>query len=151
MYFFRYSFSVVGSWSLLWSGHIQTCAVINWSNISWYYWQCWKYSSRTWIKLWTYKSRPVSHPHHELWGIYCEDLEKIKCVTTTLHSIWVGSWNCGCLVTWFCYQLIAKPGNKTATVSWPDPYEYIVYEVLLISSLQRNAWMLFNNFIIVMS
>ena len=27
----------------------------------------------------------------------------------------------GCLVTWFCYQLIAKPGNKTATVSWPDP------------------------------
>ena len=22
---------------------------------------------------------------------------------------------CGCLVTWFCYQLIAKPGNKTAT------------------------------------
>ena len=28
---------------------------------------------------------------------------------------------CGCLVTWFCYQLIAKPGNKTATVSWSDP------------------------------
>ena len=36
--------------------------------------------------------------------------------------IWVRSRNCGCLVTWFCYQLIAKPGNKTATVSWPDPY-----------------------------
>ena len=35
--------------------------------------------------------------------------------------IWVRSRNCGCLVTWFCYQLIAKPGNKTATVSWPDP------------------------------
>ena len=34
--------------------------------------------------------------------------------------IWVRSWNCCCLVTWFCYQLIAKPGNKTATVSWPD-------------------------------
>ena len=33
----------------------------------------------------------------------------------------VRSWNCGCLVTWFCYQLIAKPGNKTATVPWPDP------------------------------
>ena len=26
--------------------------------------------------------------------------------------IWVGSWKCGCLVTWFCYQLIAKSGNK---------------------------------------
>ena len=34
---------------------------------------------------------------------------------------WVRSRNCGCLVTWFCYQLIAKPGNKTAAVSWPDP------------------------------
>ena len=33
----------------------------------------------------------------------------------------VRSRNCGCLVTWFCYQLIAKPGNKTATVSWRDP------------------------------
>ena len=29
--------------------------------------------------------------------------------------------NCSSLVTWFCYQLIAKPGNKTATVPWPDP------------------------------
>ena len=36
--------------------------------------------------------------------------------------IWVRSRNCGCIVTWFCYQLIAKPGNKTATVPWPDPY-----------------------------
>ena len=34
---------------------------------------------------------------------------------------WVRSQNYVCLVTWFCYQLIAKPGNKTATVSWPDP------------------------------
>ena len=24
--------------------------------------------------------------------------------------------------TWFCYQLIAKPGNKTSTHPWPDPY-----------------------------
>ena len=34
---------------------------------------------------------------------------------------WVRSRNCGCLVTWFCYQLIAKPGNMTAAVSWPGP------------------------------
>ena len=34
---------------------------------------------------------------------------------------WVRSRNCGCLVTWFCYQLIAKPGNETVTVSWLDP------------------------------
>ena len=38
------------------------------------------------------------------------------------RSIWVRSRNCGCLVTWFCYQLIAKPGNKTATVLLPHPY-----------------------------
>ena len=31
--------------------------------------------------------------------------------------IWVRSRNCGCLVTRLCYQLIAKRGNKTATVS----------------------------------
>ena len=37
------------------------------------------------------------------------------------NCIWVRSRNCGCLVTWFCNQLIAKPGNKTAAVSWPDP------------------------------
>ena len=36
--------------------------------------------------------------------------------------IWVRSWSCGCLVTWFCYHLIAKPGNKMAAPSWPDPY-----------------------------
>ena len=38
------------------------------------------------------------------------------------NFIWVRSRNCGCLFTWFCYQLITKPGNKTATVPWPDPY-----------------------------
>ena len=38
--------------------------------------------------------------------------------------LWVRSRKWGCLVTWFCYQLIAKPGtsNKTATVLLPDPY-----------------------------
>ena len=40
--------------------------------------------------------------------------------------IWAESQNCGCLVTWFCYQLIANPGNKTAIVPWPDPYWYAV-------------------------
>ena len=39
----------------------------------------------------------------------------------TYIFIWVRSRNCGCLVTWFCYQLIAKPGNKIAAVPWPDP------------------------------
>ena len=37
-------------------------------------------------------------------------------------SIWVRSRNCRCLYAWFCYLLIAKPGNKTAAVPWPDRY-----------------------------
>ena len=32
-------------------------------------------------------------------------------------SIWVNSRRCGCLVNWFCYQMIAKPGNKTVASS----------------------------------
>ena len=38
--------------------------------------------------------------------------------------IWARSRRCGCLVTWFCYQMIAKPCNKTAAPSWPNPYLY---------------------------
>ena len=40
--------------------------------------------------------------------------------------IWVRSRRCGCLVTWFCYQMIAKPGNKTAAPLWSDPYIFII-------------------------
>ena len=40
----------------------------------------------------------------------------------TNMTIWVKSWRCGCLVTWFGYQLIAKPGNnKTIDPNLPDP------------------------------
>ena len=52
------------------------------------------------------------------------------------HIIWVGSQNCGRLVTWFCNQLIAKPGNKTASVPWPDPY--LVAMSACLESRQRN-------------
>ena len=34
---------------------------------------------------------------------------------------WIKSRKCGCLVTWFCYELIAKPGNKTATIPMTRP------------------------------
>ena len=56
-----------------------------------------------------------------------------------LHNmIWVRSRNCGCLVTWFCYQLIAKPGNKTATVPWPDPFQQ-TKPTMQIMRLKQNA------------
>ena len=42
-----------------------------------------------------------------------------------LHDMgYIRSRRWGCLVTWFCYQMIAKPGNKTAAPSWPDSYVY---------------------------
>ena len=34
----------------------------------------------------------------------------------------VRPWKCSCLVTWFCYQLSAKPGNKIATPPGHDQY-----------------------------
>ena len=40
------------------------------------------------------------------------------------NNIWVRSWRCSCLVTWFCYQLIAKPG-KTAAPPWPDLFTVV--------------------------
>ena len=50
----------------------------------------------------------------------------VMCATLVLY-IWVGSRNCGCLVAWFCYQLMARPGSKTVAVPWPDSYVFIVY------------------------
>ena len=40
---------------------------------------------------------------------------------------WVRSWRCDCLVTWFCYQLIAKPSNKTATLPWADSFLFLPF------------------------
>ena len=37
------------------------------------------------------------------------------------NGTWDGSWRCNCLVSWFCYQLIAKSGNKTAMAPCLDP------------------------------
>ena len=72
---------------------------------------------------------------------YWEILDFWKCsnICAQFDSIWVRSWNCGCLVTWFCYQLIAKPGNKTASVSWPNPYVVIVSADGLCLSVPRQS------------
>ena len=48
----------------------------------------------------------------------------------------VRSWRCGCLATWFCYQLIAKPGNKTAA---PPYFPTHIFQVIKgPSSLQSS-------------
>ena len=56
---------------------------------------------------------------------------------TNLKFIWVRSRNCGCLVTWFCYPLIAKPGNKTAAVWSPDPY---LYFTIVLDVFNAISW-----------
>ena len=81
--------------------------------------------SMTWCKTavspllmhWTYCRLVLSHRYDLYWKML-----NFGSQTSEFFYIWVRSRNCGCLVTWFCYQLIAKPGNKTAAVSWPDPY-----------------------------
>ena len=57
--------------------------------------------------------------------------------------IWVRSGRCSCLVTWFCYHMIAKPGNKTATPLWPDPYTFtfIFHRVVLTLSTHLGMHM----------
>ena len=60
-------------------------------------------------------------------------------------SIWIRSRNCGSLVTWFCYQLIAKPGNKTATVLWLDPKWYSS-SAILKDSVWYDNWNTLQNF-----
>ena len=50
----------------------------------------------------------------------------VICATLVL-CMWVGSRNCGCLVAWFCYQLMVKPGSRTVAIPWPDPYVFTLY------------------------
>ena len=54
------------------------------------------------------------------------------------NYIWVRSGNCGCLVTWFCYQLIAKPCNKTDAVSWPEPFVLVTYIFFTVTINTHN-------------
>ena len=68
----------------------------------------------------------VRYPFSCLSGVLFFFLTEINSTSISIRAceiiMWVRSGNYGCFVTWFCYKLIAKPGNKTATVSWPDPY-----------------------------
>ena len=46
---------------------------------------------------------------------------QIRAFITTI--IWIRSRRWTCLVTFFCYHLIAKPGNKVGTPLWLDKYQ----------------------------
>ena len=51
-----------------------------------------------------------------------QDYYHSVCEVSWIRTLWLRSRRCGCHVTWFCYHLIAKPGNKTATPSWSVPF-----------------------------
>ena len=55
----------------------------------------------------------------------CTEKRRHRVEHILCQLIWARSQNCGCLVTWFCYQLIAKPDNRTAAVSWSDPSNFL--------------------------
>ena len=42
-------------------------------------------------------------------------------------------------------QLIAKPGNKTAPVPWPDPYKSTNYATIVSDNGLSTVWWLFNS------
>ena len=67
-------------------------------------------------------------------------------MTLQAKSIFAKPGRCSCLVTWLCYHLIAKPGNKTAAPLWPDPSWTVqlnsaskVYYIALRAGLNVNV------------
>ena len=93
---------------------------------------------------------------HAYWSIWlcsqydhCELQYYHDCTVVVFKKyIWVRSRNRGSLVTWFCYQMIAKPGNKIATVSWPEPYmKYIFMYIVFVNYIYQILLSLF--FIII--
>ena len=87
----------------------------------------------------------ISQTHlQNKWNKIRKDKKKIKWVNKyneqNIMNIWVRSWRCGCPVTWFCYHLIAKPGNKTAAPSRPDPYIEKTHVPSPIASMFKLVW-----------
>ena len=90
----------------------------------------WRTRSRLIVKL-CWKPRPsINRYRWEMISLFCDMILYCCLFSQDIHQRYVfencmsQTWRCGCLVTWFCCQLIAKPGNKTAAPSWPDPYLY---------------------------
>ena len=89
--------------SMLWCYHAIICQSVSWKGI-----------------CFTIMTSHESYFH--IWNPLYEEPIFQPCMISSTVFICVRSRKCGCLVTWFCYQMIAQPGNKTATPSWPDTY-----------------------------
>ena len=69
----------------------------------------------------------VTFPAYVLWDIFC-------------ITIKIQLQRCACLVTWFCYQMIAKKGNKIGTPSWPDSYELQPIKFNQQTTARQQRW-----------
>ena len=80
------------------------------------------YWFREWLASWQHQAIARTNVNLLTKMFYGNHLREMwqKVLMSLIRNTWVRSWNCGCIVTWFCYHLIAKPGNKTAAVPWPD-------------------------------
>ena len=56
-----------------------------------------------------------------------------------INSIWIRSRRWTFLVTWFCYHLIAKPGNKKGSLSWSDPYKRMMHLLSILWWAEKLA------------
>ena len=48
-------------------------------------------------------------------------------ISTFWCVVWVGSWGCGCLVAWFCYQNPARRCCWAAAPPWVSPLRILKY------------------------
>ena len=89
----------------------------------------------TLVEVMVWCSQAASHYLNQYWPRFMS-----RYVTSLDHKIiWVRSWNCGCLVTWFCYHLIAKLDNKTAKVPWLDPYDLLNNHFAEQNHIQKHS------------
>ena len=90
---------------------------------------------RTILEIWRYVNRSLPTKQKTR-----QSLKSLVCIfrhmfvmsfLVLVNIIWVRSRRWACLVIWFCYDLIAKSGNKTSAPSWPDPYT--LYQTVLFT------------------
>ena len=89
---------------------------------------------RSWVQ-------PLVSNIENTWCI-CEWHGKVLNIVNLLTYIWVRSQRSNWLVTWFCYQLIAKSGNKWVAPLWPDPYIHVLVIIVLHLFTGKNGYFL---------
>ena len=115
---FRVTGPLWGEWIPLTKG--QWCIALMFSLLlAWIF--CWTNNQIEMLVIWDTVGLMWHHCNELYLDHHMNHINQQPYRVTTTKQICVGSWRWSCLVNWFCYQLIAKPGNKTAAPPWPDP------------------------------